>query len=454
MDRILCLLIYFITAISRFSKFFARLGIGSYEEWEPGKKLKILLVGYNGARNTGSDVRVVAIAQQIKDLFGKGHVQITVMTLNVKSLEGYFDEDVVLLPFSSFFPWHVYRACSCHHAAILCEGSTLKSTFANALTLFMCEAAGIMSVQGKPCIAYGSEIGYMEPFLEKAVKRLCKNTYFITRTQGSLAALKRLGLQGHAGTDTAWFYNRAVKAEEADQMLQQQGWDGKKLLLGIAVINPFCWPVRTSLWKWIKGNCLGDLSEQYDKWYFFSDSPSRRKAYERYIQETVSAVNLFLQKFDYFPVLIGMERLDEKACHAVMERLSCSGAMFLSGDYSADIMTGILHSLSAIVTSRYHAAVLSMEKGCPIVAISMDERLDGIMQELSFDQKYLMHVTDQDLSKKLYSAIVDACSNQEAIHKHTQSQLVIYRYKLTDMGIFLKQYIQDALQHNEGRGLL
>lgn len=192
----------------------------------------------------------------------------------------------------------------------------------------------------------------------------------------------------------------------------------------------------------------------YDKWYFFSDSPSRRKAYERYIQETVSAVNLFLQKFDYFPVLIGMERLDEKACHAVMERLSCSGAMFLSGDYSADIMTGILHSLSAIVTSRYHAAVLSMEKGCPIVAISMDERLDGIMQELSFDQKYLMHVTDQDLSKKLYSAIVDACSNQEAIHKHTQSQLVIYRYKLTDMGIFLKQYIQDALQHNEGRGLL
>ena len=48
---------------SRFSKILARLGIGSYEEWEPGKKLKILLVGYNGARNTGSDVRVAAIVQ-------------------------------------------------------------------------------------------------------------------------------------------------------------------------------------------------------------------------------------------------------------------------------------------------------------------------------------------------------------------------------------------------------
>lgn len=32
MDRILCLLTYMITAVSRFSKFFARLGIGSYED--------------------------------------------------------------------------------------------------------------------------------------------------------------------------------------------------------------------------------------------------------------------------------------------------------------------------------------------------------------------------------------------------------------------------------------
>ena len=454
MDRILCLLIYFITVISRFSNFFARLGIGSYEEWKPGQKLKILLVGYNGARNTGSDVRVVTIAQQIRNLFGKDYVQITVMTLDAKSLEGYFDEDVVLLPFSSFFPWHVYRACSCHHAAILCEGSTLKSTFANALTLFMCEAAGIMSVQGKPCIAYGSEIGYMEPFLEKAVIRLCKNTYFITRTQGSLAALKRLGLQGHAGTDTAWLYDRAIKAEEADQILLQQGWDGKKPLLGIATINPFCWPVRASLWKWIKGICRGDLSEQYDKWYFFSDSPSRRKAYKRYIQATACAVGSFLRKYDYFPVLIGMERLDEKPCRALMKRLSCPGAMFLSGDYSADIMTGILRRLSSLVTSRYHAAVLSMENGCPFVAISMDERLDGIMQELSLDQKYLLHVTDHDLGKKLCSALSDACSDQETIHRHIQSQLVRYRDKMTGMGVFLKQYLLDALPHNEGWELL
>ena len=111
MDRLLCLLIYFITALSRFSKLFARIGLGSYDEWAPGKKRKILLAGYNGARNTGSDVRVVAIARQLKMLYGADQVQITVMTLSKDALKGYFDEDVTLLEFSSIFPLDLYRAC-------------------------------------------------------------------------------------------------------------------------------------------------------------------------------------------------------------------------------------------------------------------------------------------------------------------------------------------------------
>lgn len=178
---------------------------------------------------------------------------------------------------------------------------------------------------------------------------------FITRTQGSLNLLRKIGLHGHGGTDAAWSYDRAINAGEADKMLLEQGWDGKKPLLGIAVINPFCWPVRASLLKWLKGFCTGHFSGQYDKWYFFSDSPARRDAYQHYIREIAHAAGSFMQKYDYFPVLIGMERLDEKACRALRECLPCPGAMFLSGDCAADRMTGILHRLSILVTSRYHA---------------------------------------------------------------------------------------------------
>ena len=361
MDRLLGWLIAIIVAFSRLTKKLARWGIGTYEEWEPGGQLKILLVGYNGARNTGADVRVAAIAKQVKALFGADQVRLSALTLDPETLKGYFDDDVNVITLSSVFPFQLYRICSQHHAAILCEGSTLKSTFANALTLFQCEAAGIMGAQGKPCIAYGSEVGQMDPFLVRAAKRMCKDTYFIARTARSLQALRELGLRGHRGTDAAWSYDRAIAPREADALLRQQGWDGKRPLLGIAVINPFCWPVRPSLPKWIRVGITGNHQGQYDKWFFFSDSPARREAYRRYLDQVAAGVRTFLDAHDFFPVIIGMERLDEKACRALREKLSGPSALFLSGTCSADILTGILHRLSSLVTSRYHAAVLSLE---------------------------------------------------------------------------------------------
>ena len=448
MDLVLCLVIYFLTWIARFAKRSARIGIGKYEEWTPGKKLKILLAGYNGARNTGSDVRVAAIARQLRRIFGEDQIQITVMALDPDSLKGYFDEDVVLLPFSSIYPLDLYRACCVHHAAILCEGSTLKSTFANALTLFMCEAAGIMASQGKPCIAYGADIGSMEPFLEKAARYLCRKTYFITRTESSLAALHRLKLTGHAGTDTAWQYEGAITREEADKLLYAQGWDGKKPLLGVAVIDPFCWPVRSSLWKWVKRIVTGNRNGQYDKWYFFSDSPRRRALFERYLDGVAGGIKAFLKKNDYYPVLIGMERLDETACRALAGRLGCRYALFLSGEYSGDVMTGILRRLSVLTTSRYHAAVLSMEGGCPIMAVSMDERLDGIMQELSLDREYLLKVTDSALGKKVYQSLNRAQKDRIMIRKHLLQEVAAYRKKQDEMGMFLKTYLEEGIRKN------
>lgn len=446
MDRGLCLLIFLLTGAARFSKQFAGTGLGSYEEWEPGRKLKILLVGYNGARNTGSDVRVAAIAKQIGDIFGKEHVHITVMTLDAESLSGYFEEDVELLQFSSLFPLDLYRACCTHHAAILCEGSTLKSTFANALTLFMGEASGVMKSQKKPCLGYGSEVGQMEPFLERAVRRLCRDTWFITRTKGSYAALRQLGLYGHAGTDAAWNYEGAAHSVETERLLRAQGWDGKKPLLGIAVINPYCWPVRASLAKWIRGHMTGDLSGQYDHWYFFSDSPARRAAYRRYIREMARGVNAFLKKNDYYPVLIGMERLDAEACQALRSQLRSGSAVFLSGENPASVMTGVLHELSALVTSRYHAALLSMETGCPIAAVSMDERLDGIMGELSFDKDYLLHVDDRDLGRRVYQSLSAAVRQQETVREKIRVYKEDNKKKLACMGLFLKYYLEKKLR--------
>ena len=118
--------------------------LGRYETWEPGEKLKILLAGYNGMRNTGADVRVVAMVDQFYRLIGRDQIEIGILTLNIERTEAYFKPPTELIEFNSVFFKDLLKACKRYHIAVLSEGSTLKSKFSNALTLFFCEAAGIM----------------------------------------------------------------------------------------------------------------------------------------------------------------------------------------------------------------------------------------------------------------------------------------------------------------------
>lgn len=65
----------------------------------PGGRLR-LLAGYNGARNTGSDVRVAALARQLQDLLGD-EVELSVMSLDVSSTAPYFNSAVRQIPLSN-----------------------------------------------------------------------------------------------------------------------------------------------------------------------------------------------------------------------------------------------------------------------------------------------------------------------------------------------------------------
>ncbi|MCD8354062.1 MAG: cation diffusion facilitator family transporter [Clostridiales bacterium] len=64
--------------LSRFAPILSKLGFVDYRgigDLEKEPKLHILLVGYNGARNTGADVRVAEIVKQLQQRLGKEKVQ-------------------------------------------------------------------------------------------------------------------------------------------------------------------------------------------------------------------------------------------------------------------------------------------------------------------------------------------------------------------------------------------
>jgi hypothetical protein len=101
--------------------------LGGGTGWQPGERLKLLFAGYNGTRNTGSDVRVEEMLRQVRRVLGAENVTLTVMTQDLERTRGYFgDAAEVLLP--NIFPPFLYREVRRHHGILACEGSMFRAS--------------------------------------------------------------------------------------------------------------------------------------------------------------------------------------------------------------------------------------------------------------------------------------------------------------------------------------
>src|SRR5258706_5570740 len=132
------------------------------EPWQPGQKLKLLFAGYNGTRNTGSDVRVEEMLRQIRRILGPQNVDLSMMTFNFDRSRGYFDgTSQVRLP--DIFPPFLANEVPKHHGVVACEGSMFKSKFANALATMMIWSLGIAAAENKLSVGYGAKAGRRDP---------------------------------------------------------------------------------------------------------------------------------------------------------------------------------------------------------------------------------------------------------------------------------------------------
>ena len=69
---------------------------------------------------------------------------------------------------------------------------------------------------------------------------------------------------------------------------------------------------------------------------------------------------------------------------------SQNARIFSSSEFNASQMTEILRNLDLLVTTRYHAAVLSLEALVPQIAVGHDPRLKGLYKDLKMNNDYLI----------------------------------------------------------------
>src|SRR6201982_3509090 len=183
------LLVAWVSALIEMRRFGWMLGLG--KPWTPGEKLKLLFAGYNGTRNTGSDVRVQEMLRQVRHVLGADHTEFSVMTQNFDRTKGYF-EGTRQTHLPDVYPPFLFREVRQNHGVIACEGSMFKSKFANALTTMMIGSLGLASAENKLSVGYGGEAGHMDPLIRNMCARYVSESMIIPRSLESQALLNKL----------------------------------------------------------------------------------------------------------------------------------------------------------------------------------------------------------------------------------------------------------------------
>ena len=433
------LLVAWVSALIEIRRFGWMFGLG--KRWTPGEKLKLLFAGYNGNRNTGSDLRVQETLRQIRHVLGADNVDFSVMTQNFDLTRGYFEgTSQVHLP--DVFPPFLFREVRANHGVIACEGSMFKSKFANALTTMMVGSLGLASAENKLSLGYGGEAGYMDPLIERLCARYVKDSLIIPRSLESQDLLRKLGIPTELGTDTAWTFE-PHPPEYGRKVLRNAGWDEKTPILALCPILPFVWPVKASLAKYLALATTGAYkNSQYRTVYFHKSGPSVDAENSRYLAAFAKATAAFLQRHKVFPILVAMERLDARACREFVAHLGGhSVPIFTSEDYDIFELVSILRHSFLLVSSRYHGIVSTMPARVASAGVTMDERIGNLMRERGHPH-LLLTVDDPDLEPKLLQMMETLVTEAESVRDGIGRTVVRNLKVMARMGAFLEDAVR------------
>jgi polysaccharide pyruvyl transferase WcaK-like protein len=348
-------------------------------QWSAGQPLRLLLAGYLGAGNIGSEMRSGEIVRQIRHLLGPQNVAFTALSLTSELRQDVFSGVTPISP-SGYLPQVLADAVSQSHGVIACEGSMFKSTFSDVLSAVMAGTLGAARRGGKLAIGYGGEVAAMNAGLASFVSSQLGDALILCRSAGSQEYAESLGIRAKMGADTAWTF-RASSRERACLLLKGLGWDGTSAVLAVCPSNPFWWPIRANPAMALELKRTGEHSElHYGSVFFHADSHEIRNRYWHYIEQLGFAVKSLCKSKGAFPIFIAMEQMDKLACADLASHCG-EVPIVASSDWSLADAIGMLRASQFLVSSRFHALVGAMPAAVPSVGIAMDERVRNLFSE-------------------------------------------------------------------------
>jgi polysaccharide pyruvyl transferase WcaK-like protein len=368
---------------------------------------RILLIGYNGANNTGAEALLQADIEDLRAVFGED-AQLTVPALkDPANLRRYLHEGpglrIVQMP--SVFLAATRRLVREHDLVVLVEGSAYMDTWTSALLWYFLWATRCAHQEGKPCLAYAVDAGQLRPRNQRLVRRWASTTdLIVTRSEAAARRLREWGVTA----PIEWTADNAFVFEPRpdDHAWVRSIWpEAERLPVGIAAVDFHRWPVVIRPW--------GHAQDRYRWPYYFSTSPARCRASAQLARDYARLADRVVERHDRPVALLGMEELDEPIARAIHAEMAYPerARVFSSRQLDASRMTALLRSLGVLVTSRYHASVLSLADAVPQVAVHHDLRLRTLYAELGLEQDYFLPPDDPDLFERIAEAVDELLSD-------------------------------------------
>ena len=357
---------------------------------------RVLLVGYNGANNTGSESRLLSIIEDVRAVLGPEAV-ITIPTLNAVNLCRYIEETPTLrvAPIPSIYFSALKRLVRENDIVLLVEGSCYMDTWTSALLWAFLWSTKQAAEHDRPSMAYAVDSGTLSPRnLEKVRRDASRTDLIVTRTVAAARRLRSFGVSAPIETtaDTTFTF----KMENGDGDILKRTWpDASSGVVGLAPVDFYQWPVVIRPFGRSK-NCY--------RWpYYYSMSRERTVATQRLAEGFARETERIVSEHDRDVALIAMESLDGPMVERVRGMVSCPDRVriYSACEYNASEMLGLLQSLDGLISSRYHSCVMASFGGVPMVAIGHDLRAEDLLRDMNIYKSSFIHHDEKDLFMKL-----------------------------------------------------
>jgi polysaccharide pyruvyl transferase WcaK-like protein len=383
------------------------------QAWECGMHdLKVLLMGYNGANNTGAEALLLADIADVRAVLGP-QALITIPSLNPTNLRRYVKETprLRIAPIPTIFFLELWRLVRQQDLVVLVEGSAYMDTWTSALLWAFLWVTRCAHAAHKPCLAYAVDAGQLRPFNQWLVRRIASQTdLIVTRSQGAADRLRGWGVTAPiiSTADNALTF----RPRPADVAFLQTHWPTvEQPVAGLALVDFSLFPVVIRPW--------GKREDCYRWPYYFSRSARRRAASEELAVGYARLADSLVERHGMSVALLAMEELDERLARAVRARMQRPdrARVFSSRELNASQMTSLLRSLNLLVTSRYHACVLSLAAAVPQVAVGHDLRLKTLYHELELHEYFV------DPGATMWTRLGAAVEQLLAARAHVKSRI-------------------------------